>query len=702
MQPVSPPDFSALFHSAPSAYLVLSPGFQIVAVNDTYCQVTMTKREDIMGRFLFDVFPDNPDDRDATGVANLRASLQRVLRLKRPDAMALQKYDIPVPGDASGRFEERHWSPLNVPVVDSAKNVLWIIHRVVDVTAVIRLMAASQGEITTEERIALETLRASNKAMADQIEAIEQLDRERHVADMARIKAGDLLRESEERFRTLANNLPGVIYRRIVSEDGSHRDVFISDGLQKLLGVEPQAVIGRGGSLLDFVHPEDRERKLRALKVHGEKLETLVIEVRKIAQPDGRVRWWQIHTTPSSLPGGNVQWDGVALDVTDRKMIESQLNQAIKMEAIGQLTGGVAHDFNNLLTVILGNAEVLVNQLGEHTRLREFALLTQRAAERGAELTSRLLAFSRKQALEPRATNVNDLVARVESMLARSLGQNIEIEIVAGPDLWTTQVDRAQLESALLNLALNARDAMPEGGKLKIETSNVLVDESQAALNNEPKAGAYVLIAVSDSGTGMKPEVMSRVFEPFFTTKEVGKGTGLGLPMVYGFVMQSEGHVKLYSESGNGTTVKIYLPKSDRSVSSESDVESSARDVKAGGGERILLVEDDPLVRQHAERLLADLGYHIIVAASALDALKILSTDATVDLLFTDVVMPGGISGPKLAEMAGKLRPDLAVLFTSGYTENALGSKGVLPPDVHLLSKPYRLDELAVKLRQIL
>jgi PAS domain S-box-containing protein len=386
-------------------------------------------------------------------------------------------------------------------------------------------------------------------------------------------------------------------------------------------------------------------------------------------------------------------------DISKRLEVEAQLRQAQRLESVGQLTGGIAHDFNNLLTVILGNAELLIELLADDDQLRSCAEMTRTAAERGAALTSRLLAFARRQALQPEVIDVNHMIGRMDELIRRTLGADIDIKIARGEDVWGTLVDPAQLEAALLNLCINARDAMPNGGRLTIETGNTWLDESYAAIHPEVEPGPYVLLAVTDTGTGIPSHVIDRIFEPFFTTKEVGKGSGLGLSMVYGFVKQSGGHVRLYSEVGRGTSVKIYLRRSDLVLDPEG--EAPVRHETDGGSERILLVEDDDLVRAHVGGQLRLLGYEVDAVADGRAAIECLKRHRF-DLLFTDVVMPGGVDGRELAERARELDPDLRILFTSGYTEKAIVLHGRLDANAQLLSKPYSRLELARKLRAIL
>ena len=406
-------------------------------------------------------------------------------------------------------------------------------------------------------------------------------------------------------------------------------------------------------------------------------------------------KWFEVTAYPTS--------DGLAVhfqDVTERRSFDERLRQAQKLEALGQLTGGVAHDFNNLLTVILGNAELLTERLDDQQQLRLLAEMTASAAERGAELTNRLLAFARRQALEPRRVDINRLIGGMDGLLRRTLGERLEIEVVRGGGVWSARVDPGQLEVALLNLAINARDAMPDGGRLTIETANASLDDDYAARHEEVVPGQYVMLSLTDSGHGMTPEHMARAFEPFFTTKAVGKGSGLGLSMVYGFVKQSGGHIKLYSEVGEGTTARLYLPRA--TADDPEAVYPTDVDEPAPGEEHVLVVEDDALVREHVSSLLEGLGYRVTRAENGHEALAAIDAHDDIALLFTDVVMPGGMDGRRLADEARRRRPALRVLYTSGYTENAIVHHGRLDAGVQLLSKPYRRTELAAKVRRVL
>jgi PAS domain S-box-containing protein len=389
-------------------------------------------------------------------------------------------------------------------------------------------------------------------------------------------------------------------------------------------------------------------------------------------------------------------------DTTERRHVEEQLRQSQKMEAVGQLTGGVAHDFNNLLTVIMGNLDNLRHHLPGQAEPQRMVDAIMRATGRAATLTHRLLAFARRQPLEPKSIDVNKLVAGMSDLLRRSLGEGIVIETVLAGGLWRTLADPNQLENALLNLAVNARDAMQGGGKLTIETANAFLDEGYAALHEGVTSGQYVLIAVSDTGSGMSSDVAEKAFEPFFTTKEVGQGTGLGLPQVYGFVKQSGGHVKIYTEPDEGTTLKLYLP---RLVVADEPVEvvpERPPQPARTPGETVLLVEDDEDVRSYSADILRSLGYRVIEAPDGPTALRLLDAESELRLLFTDVGLPGGLNGRQLADEAKRRRPDLKVLFTTGYARNAIVHQGRLDPGVELIVKPFTASSLAAKIQQVL
>ncbi len=408
--------------------------------------------------------------------------------------------------------------------------------------------------------------------------------------------------------------------------------------------------------------------------------------------PTGRVL--EIRTNPLPDGGFVIRYN----DVTEARRRDAAIHQAQKMEALGQLTGGIAHDFNNLLTVVIGSAELL-REAADPKRQLSLSDTILRAAERGSGLARRLLAFARRQPLAPRTIDVNRLVEAMQGLLTQTLGEHIEIQVVPDALLLPANVDAGQLETAILNLAINARDAMPAGGRLSLETRNVHLEQGFTAGPGEPPPGDYVMIAVSDTGVGMTPEVKARAFDPFFTTKDFGKGSGLGLSMVYGFVRQSGGYIALYSEPGLGTTVKLYFPPAEGAVAGEEAPAASAKEPR--GSETVLLVEDDAMVRRHVEGLLASLGYRTVAAENGAAALAVLGGGEPIDLVFTDIVMPGGMSGSDLAEAARRLRPGVKILFTSGYT-NAMFARSAAEPMANFLAKPYRRRDLAAKLRSVL
>jgi PAS domain S-box-containing protein len=387
-----------------------------------------------------------------------------------------------------------------------------------------------------------------------------------------------------------------------------------------------------------------------------------------------------------------------------REAAEAQVRQMQKMESIGQLTGGLAHDFNNMLSIVIGSLDFAKRRL-DSDRARALVYIDNalEGAQRAALVTARLLAFSRQSPLEPQALDVDELVGGMSEMLRHTIGEHLRVETICAGGLWRAFVDQGQLENAILNLVINARDAMPEGGRLTVETSNAHLDDAYAAVHNEVEAGQYVLVSVTDTGTGMPADVIVRVFDPFFTTKGIGKGTGLGLSQVYGFVKQSDGHVKVYSEPGVGTTVRLYLP---RFVGAESDLDAKVPAIDAGKaraktGEVILVVEDDEKIRLLSVEALRDFGYTVLHAAGATQALSILALQPRIDLLFTDIVMPD-MNGRQLADKTHETRPELKVLYTTGFTKNAVIHNGVLDPGVALIAKPFTVDQLAIKVRLVL
>ena len=523
---------------------------------------------------------------------------------------------------------------------------------------------------------------------------------------------------AETRLARLNAGLEQAVARRTAERDRMWRlskDIMLVAGLDgivqavspafgSLLGWSETDVVGR--NYLELVHPDDQAATVANLGAleRGQPVHKFESRLRR---KDGS---WCLLSWNAAPDAGFIH--AIGRDITaDREQAEQMrrtelaLQQSQKMETVGKLTGGVAHDFNNLLQIISGNLQ-LMEMDGDGPSLQRWIANARSAVEKGAKLASYLLAFGRRQPLEPKVVKLSRVVIGMEDMLRRSLGGEIEVELVISGGLWNTAIDVAQLENALLNLAINARDAMSASGiaagRLTIEANNAVLDDLYCRSHAEVAPGQYVMLAVTDTGSGMAPEVLARAFEPFFSTKEEGKGTGLGLSMVYGFVKQSGGHVKIYSEAGQGTTVKIYLPRSLAAEDALSPLDLQQPQQAVGGTETILVAEDDEAVRTTVVEMLTALGYRVLKASDAASALAVIESGVPIDVLFTDVVMPGTLRSPELARMARERLPNLAVLFTSGYTENAIVHGGRLDPGVELLGKPYTRESLARRIRQVI
>ena len=508
--------------------------------------------------------------------------------------------------------------------------------------------------------------------------------------------AQETLRESEQ----LARGIVDTALDAFVQMDESGTISDWNSQAEKIFGWSRGEALGRSlGELIipeihRAAHKSGLQRFLRTGEgsVLGRRLE---IEARR---RDGKEIKVELSITALQRRNG-VVFNGFVRDLTDKIAAEDRIRQAEKMEAVGQLTGGVAHDFNNILTVITGTIEILAEAVENDPQLAAITKMIDEAAARGADLTQHLLAFARKQPLQPRETDLNTLIIETAKLLRPTLGERIEIESVFQDEACLANVDPNQLATAILNLAINARDAMPDGGKLILETASAVLDENYASRHSEVRPGRYALLAVSDTGTGIPAAILDKVFNPFFTSKEPGKGTGLGLSMVYGFVKQSAGHIKIYSEEGHGTTIKIYLPPgTGASLAPEAAIAPAI----PGGHETILVVEDDKLVREYVLTQLRSLGYVTLDAANGAEALAIIAAGNQFDLLFTDVIMPGAMNGRQLATEVQKSKPGLKVLFTSGYTENAIIHHGRLDTGVLLLAKPYRKSDMAGMIRKAL
>jgi PAS domain S-box-containing protein len=549
------------------------------------------------------------------------------------------------------------------------------------------------GGIAAQAAIAMDNAHLFRESQRTQ-QQLQQLNEEleRRVAERT-----SELRRSELQFRELVS---AVVDYAIYMLDVDGNIVSWNSGAERIKGYSRDEAIGKHFSM--FYTPEDREKRTpqHALTVAATmgKYEAESWRVRK----DGQHFWASVVIDAIYNEAGMVVgFAKVTRDLTERRLIEEQLRQSQKMEAIGQLTGGVAHDFNNLLTVIVGNLETIWRHApADDGKLQRAIDQVTRGAQRAVTLTQQLLAFSRRQPLNPKPSDINRLVAGMSDLIRRTIGENIAVETVLAGGLWRVEIDAHQLESALLNLAVNARDAMPHGGKLTIETANAHLDDSYAGRYPELQTGQYVVLCVTDTGTGMSADIIARAFEPFYTTKPIGQGTGLGLSQVYGFVKQSGGHVKLYSEVGQGTSVKIYLPR----MTAEADEEQEMPFTLLPTGSRhevVLVVEDDDDVRLFTTENLRELGFSVLEAQDAPSALKQLEQHPEVQLLFTDVGLPG-MNGAQLVAAARELRPDVKVLFTTGYARNAIVHQGRLDAGVELITKPFTRVQLGSRIRDVL
>ncbi|MDB5685047.1 MAG: histidine kinase [Sphingomonas bacterium] len=511
--------------------------------------------------------------------------------------------------------------------------------------------------------------------------------------------AEEELRASEQRFRLL---IQSVTDYAIYMLDPEGRVSSWNAGAERFKGYAADEIIGQHFSR--FYSDEDK-----AAGIPRTALETATREGRFEAEgwrmrKDGSRFWASVIIDPIRTDGGDlIGFAKVTRDLTEKRAIEEQLRQSQKMEAVGQLTGGLAHDFNNLLTGISGSLEMMQVRMaqGRTAEFDRYCTAAQGAVKRAAALTHRLLAFSRRQTLDPRPTNVNRLLSGLEELVRRTVGLSVEVEVVGASGLWPTLVDPNQLENAVLNLCINARDAMPDGGKLTIETANKWLDE-RAARQQDLPAGQYVSVCVTDTGTGMTPDVIAKAFDPFFTTKPLGEGTGLGLSMIYGFARQSGGQVRVYSEVGQGTTMCLYLPRHAEDAVPEEEPVLSATLETFGEGQVVLVIDDEPTIRMLVAEVLAESGYAVIEAPDGPAGLRVLESNARIDLLITDVGLPGGMNGRQVADAARVSRPRLKVLFITGYAENAVIGRGRLENGMFVLTKPFQMEVLADRIREIL
>ncbi|MFZ1889368.1 MAG: response regulator [Candidatus Binataceae bacterium] len=656
--------------------------------NDTALRAAGISRRDVHGRPVWEArwWQSSPEASRKLKDAVDRAAKGEFVR-----------YDVDIIGRAGGA--EIITIDFNIkPVRDRYGEVQFLICEGRDVTEQRRLereVAHQREELYRSARNEIEVRKSVEGALRESEETLE--------AQIAQRTAE--VRGKEARLRTIFET--SYTYQGLLTLDGT----LVDANATSLAGIEAILEDVAGKPFWDtpwFTNTpgmSERVRETIPVVAGGEGVRQEIY----VNLPAGGWRWFDFQMRPiRNDKGAVISILAEAVEVTGRRQAEEALRQSQKMEAIGQLTGGVAHDFNNLLQVIIANLDGLLRHIpaGDETQLgvdaRRYITGAMRGAERASSLTQRLLAFSRRQPLDPRPIDVNKLVAGMSDLLRRTLGETISIENVTANGLWRVHVDPNQLESAILNLAVNSRDAMPDGGNLTLETANAFLDEMYATGQEEVVPGQYVLISLTDTGCGMSREAVARAFEPFYTTKDVGHGTGLGLSQVYGFVKQSGGHVKIYTELGKGTTVKIYLPRLLATDDSLADAEPGIAAARGVASETILVVEDDEDVRKHTREILHELGYRTLEAGTAHGALQILQAHPEIQLLFTDVGLPGGMNGRQLADRAKGLRADLKVLFTTGYARNAIVHGGRLDPGVQLITKPFTYAALASKVRALL
>ncbi|MDB5664864.1 PAS domain S-box protein [Cypionkella sp.] len=728
--------FRSFAQSVPNHVWTAPPNGLLDWFNERVTEYSGWRHEELVGDRWAEIV--HPDDRDSAALSwqqavTLSEPYETEFRVRRHDGEYRWHLVRALPiCDTDGTL--MRWIGTNTDIHDQKlakaeaakdRNRLW------SLSQELMLVCDYQGVITAINPSAERLLGWTEAEMIGHTltEFLHQDDRAQTTAALQKLASGAATLAFENRYRTKAGAFRLFAWTVVADSDRIHgvgRDVTeeraisrdneriwnlspvlkvvasvtgvvsaVNPSWNKVLGWSVDETIGR--HILDFVAAEDRDAVQNRIRMlaSGEPIKS---SFSTLLTKDGfmrRIAW-------TAVPEGDKIY-AFGRDITAEieasealAVSEAALRQAQKMDAVGQLTGGIAHDFNNLLQVVSGNLQLLAKDTEGNERAARRLQAAQEGVARGSRLAAQLLAFGRRQPLAPRVVNLGRLVRSMDDMLRRALGETIEIETIVAGGLWNTLVDQGNVENVLLNLAINARDAMESGGKLTIETGNAFLDQTYARMHPDITPGQYVLLAVTDTGCGIPQELVEKVFDPFFSTKPEGKGTGLGLSMVYGFVKQSGGHVKIYSELGEGTTIKIYLP---RSTQAEEDIVVRYSGLIEGGSETILVVEDDKGVRDTVIEILSDLGYKVLQASDAQSALAIIESGVPIDLLFTDVVMPGPLKSTQLARMAVERLPNLAVLFTSGYTENSIVHAGRLDEGVELLSKPYTTEALALRLR---
>ena len=718
----APPDYEALFQASPNAYLVLTAAYELVAVNDAFLRLTGRLRDDVVGRTLFDAFPEETDGSLPDDAAQLKRSIDHVFATGETDTLPFLRYAIRLTDGAdSGGFRDGMWRASQHPLRDDGGVRVELALQHVENLAEIcerlhQAVEATRGAASPADVAQIDDLRdlghddLLRKAVSVQTEnrSLES-DRLRLLRLFDQSLSFTVFMREPEHIVELAN----PAYLRMVGEDDL-RDRSYSTSHR---GEAPVPV-----HLLDAVYESGVpivEHGLALRVPDGDRgTHTIYVDVviQQIVDGSGKTIGvfmqgndvTMAKATQDELHAYRTRLEEMVAERTralersesERRSAEAALHRAQRLEAVGKLTGGVAHDFNNVLQIIRGNLQLLQRNFVADPKLAARIEAAIDGVDRGAKLSSQLLAFGRRQPLDPIVVDLGQVLVRMDDLLRRALGESIDVRTHVRDGLWNTLVDVTRLENVILNIAINARDAMNHSGSLTMELDNATVDEMHANRDEGLTVGDFVMLAISDTGSGMSPDVQRRAFEPFFTTKPEGEGTGLGLSMVYGFMKQSGGHVTLYSEEKQGTTIRLYLPRCDDPLNVVGATETvlSAR----GNGETILVVEDDEAVRVTVVDTLTELGYRVLRASDGQSALMIVRSGVPIDLLFTDVIMPGPVPSTEMVRQAQELMPQLKILFTSGFTRDAIVHRDRLQAGVNLLSKPYAREELARKLRQLL
>jgi signal transduction histidine kinase len=696
-------DFQQLFEHAPIPLMVLDRQLRFVAANRAYREVTASTLEALIGRGLFEVFPDAPDDSMRRSVEMLRGSLEAVLATGRGDTLALIPYKVPQHTTQGTQLVDRYWSATHTPLRNEQGEVAWVLQHTEDVTELHSLRraaaAAQRGDarLVGEEHVGTRVLararrvQQENALLLREREHLQSLFEQApgfvcilrgpdHVFDIANAAYRTMVGRQDLVGKPLAHVLPEVVgqgFTALLDSVSASGDAYVGQAFRVM--IERDGVLRE--FFLDFIYQpiHEADGTVSGVFVLGHDVTDRVLAHKQLLQHQEHLE------------------ELVQQRTRELADAEAALRQAQKLEAVGRLTGGIAHDFNNLLQVVSGNLQLLEGSVQDNAAARRRLANASMAVDRGARLASQLLSFGRRQPLQPQAVDVAELVRGMGDMLQRVLGGAIELTVRTEEGLSHAWADPAQMENALLNLAINARDAMRGEGRILIEVDNAAV-HAGAGMGELP-VGEYLRLSLSDDGCGMSPAVLTQAFEPFFTTKAEGQGSGLGLSMVYGFAKQSGGHVVITSTPGEGTTVTLYLPRAEASMDT---LPAAPVATGAGGHETILVVEDDTQVRTTVVELLGELGYTVLTAGNGEEALAVLASAPSVDLLFTDVMMPGPVKGTMVVDEARKRHPRIAVLHTSGYPREGIIEGGFLNRGVHLLAKPYTREALASALRQLL